>query len=75
MTSKMARRDIGENIIEIKHNTGTDKWLVTKKLLDASKISPKVSLLLPTDHVVEFAGNCSQIFKPPTDLADNSSLG
>jgi hypothetical protein len=45
VTSKMARRDIGDSIIEIKHNTGTDKWLVTKKLLDASKISPQVNIL------------------------------
>ena len=35
----MRRRDVGENIIEIQHSDGLDRWLVTKKILDASKIS------------------------------------
>jgi hypothetical protein len=38
-TLKMCRKDIGKNVVEIKHNNGLDRWLVTKKLLDASKIS------------------------------------
>ena len=35
----MRRRDVGENIIEIKHTGGLDRWLVIKKMLDASQIS------------------------------------
>ena len=35
----MRRRDVGENIVEIQHSDGLDRWLVTKKMLDASKIS------------------------------------
>lgn len=41
-TLKMQRRDIGENVIEIKHSAGLDRWLVVKKTLDASHISIKV---------------------------------
>jgi len=29
-------------VIEIEHNNGTDRWLVVKKMLDASKISSQV---------------------------------
>ncbi|XP_041376442.1 protein NO VEIN-like isoform X2 [Gigantopelta aegis] len=35
----MSRRDLGENIIEIEHNGKVDRFLVTKKMLDASNIS------------------------------------
>ena len=35
----MCRTDVGENIIEICHGNTTDRWLVVKKMLDASQIS------------------------------------
>ena len=35
----MRRRDIGNNVVEIQHLHGTERWLVIKKVLDASKIS------------------------------------
>ena len=35
----MCRRDVGENVIEITHGSTTDRWLVVKKMLDASQIS------------------------------------
>ncbi|CAG2243868.1 unnamed protein product [Mytilus edulis] len=35
----MRRKDLGNGVIEIKHNNGKDRWLVVKKMLDASKIS------------------------------------
>ncbi|XP_046338389.2 protein NO VEIN-like isoform X3 [Haliotis rufescens] len=35
----MRRRDLGEGIIEIDHGTKVDRWLVIRKLLDASAIS------------------------------------
>ena len=41
-TSKMQRRDVGNNVIEIRHSGGLDRWLVAKKTLDASHISIQV---------------------------------
>jgi hypothetical protein len=38
----MRRKDLGNDVIEIEHNNGTDRWLVVKKMLDASKISLQV---------------------------------
>ncbi|XP_021342125.1 uncharacterized protein LOC110442712 isoform X2 [Mizuhopecten yessoensis] len=38
-TQVMHRRDLGESVVEIQHNEGTDRFLVIKKSLDASKIS------------------------------------
>ncbi|XP_060075304.1 uncharacterized protein LOC132554994 [Ylistrum balloti] len=38
-TQVMRRRDLGESVVEIEHNKGTDRFLVIKKSLDASKIS------------------------------------
>ncbi|CAC5410109.1 unnamed protein product [Mytilus coruscus] len=35
----MRRNDLGNGVIEIEHNNGIDRWLVVKKMLDASKIS------------------------------------
>ena len=35
----MRRRDVGDNIIEISHSGDTERWLVVKKVLDATKIS------------------------------------
>ena len=35
----MRRYDLGDNIVEIRHSDGSDRWLVIKKMLDASKIS------------------------------------
>ena len=40
----MRRYDLGDNIVEIKHSDGSDRWLVIKKMLDASKISLQVSI-------------------------------
>ena len=34
----MRRRDVGD-VIEIQHTHGSERWLVVKKMLDASKIS------------------------------------
>lgn len=35
----MRRRDVGDNVVEIQHSHGCDRWLVVKKVLDAKKIS------------------------------------
>ena len=35
----MRRRDLGDNVVEIEHTDGSERWLVIKKMLDASKIS------------------------------------
>ncbi|XP_053402751.1 uncharacterized protein LOC123550539 [Mercenaria mercenaria] len=35
----MRRRDVGDNVIEIQHRHGCERWLVIKKMLDARKIS------------------------------------
>ena len=40
----MRRYDLGDGIVEIKHSDGSDRWLVVKKVLDASKISLQVQL-------------------------------
>lgn len=39
MEQRMRRRDVGDNVVEIEHTEGKDRWLVLKKMLDASKIS------------------------------------
>ena len=38
----MRRYDLGDGIVEIRHSDGSDRWLVVKKVLDASKISLQV---------------------------------
>ncbi|KAL3859494.1 hypothetical protein ACJMK2_009713 [Sinanodonta woodiana] len=38
----MRRCDLGDGVVEIKHSDGSDRWLVVKKALDASKISSQV---------------------------------
>ncbi|XP_069113795.1 uncharacterized protein [Argopecten irradians] len=38
-TQVMRRRDLGDNVVEIQHKKGTDRFLIIKKSLDASKIS------------------------------------
>ncbi|KAL3859496.1 hypothetical protein ACJMK2_009715 [Sinanodonta woodiana] len=38
----MRRCDLGNGVVEIKHSDGSDRWLVIKKMLDASKISSQV---------------------------------
>ena len=43
---KMRRYDQGNNIVEIRHSDGSDRWLVIKKMLDASKISLQVSVTI-----------------------------
>ena len=37
-SSHMSRKDIRENVIEIRHSKHSDRWLLTKKRLDASKV-------------------------------------
>ena len=34
----MIRKDLGDNIMEVCHTDGTDRWLVIKKELDASNV-------------------------------------
>ena len=34
----MSRKDIGDNVIEIRHAKRSDRWLLSKKRLDASKV-------------------------------------
>lgn len=34
----MIRKDLGDNIMEVCHTNGTDRWLVIKKELDASNV-------------------------------------
>ncbi|XP_074643214.1 uncharacterized protein LOC141900295 isoform X2 [Tubulanus polymorphus] len=38
-TLEMTRRDVGMDVVEIRHSNGIEKWLVVKKQLDASQIS------------------------------------
>ncbi|XP_068725664.1 uncharacterized protein [Montipora capricornis] len=38
---QMIRRDLGDNIMEVSHTQGKDRWLVIKKELDASNIQTK----------------------------------
>ncbi|XP_067914661.1 uncharacterized protein wu:fj29h11 isoform X3 [Heterodontus francisci] len=40
----VARQDLSNNILEVKHKTGADRWLVIKKTLDARKIKDNVEL-------------------------------
>jgi hypothetical protein len=40
--SVMLRRDLSDNIVQITHGGGSDRWLVVRKMLDASKISLQV---------------------------------
>ena len=35
---EMIRKDLGDNIMEVSHTNGTDRWLVIKKQLDASNV-------------------------------------
>ncbi|KAK3086464.1 hypothetical protein FSP39_018803 [Pinctada imbricata] len=35
----MRKRNLGKGVVEISHNDGKDRWLVVKKMLDASQIS------------------------------------
>ncbi|XP_022793492.1 uncharacterized protein LOC111332406 isoform X4 [Stylophora pistillata] len=37
---KMIRRDLGDNVMEVLHNKGTERWLVVKKQLEATKALP-----------------------------------
>ncbi|XP_072339919.1 uncharacterized protein [Scyliorhinus torazame] len=40
----VTRQDLNDNILEVKHNSGADRWLVIKKTLDARKIKDNVEL-------------------------------
>ena len=57
LTLKMSRKDVGKNVVEIKHNDGTDRWLVVKKQLDASKISISVSNVFCERVLMKFTLN------------------
>ena len=41
----MIRKDLSDNIMEISHSRGTDRWLVIKKQLDASHVRSPQTLL------------------------------
>ena len=41
----MIRKDLSDNIMEISHSRGTDRWLVIKKQLDASHVRSSQTLL------------------------------
>lgn len=41
----MIRKDLSDNIMEISHSRGTDRWLVMKKQLDASHVRSPQTLL------------------------------
>ena len=41
----MIRKDLSDNIMEISHSHGTDRWLVIKKQLDASHVRSPQTLL------------------------------
>lgn len=43
-TMKMQRRDLDNHLVEIKHSSGLDRWLVFRKTLDASHISLQVGI-------------------------------
>ena len=34
----MLRRDLGDNVMEVLHNTGMERWLVVKKQLEAARV-------------------------------------
>ena len=60
----MRRYDLGDGIVEIRHSDGSDRWLVVKKVLDASKISLQVQfikaffvMLNSTEHEISTAHN------------------
>ena len=36
---EMTRTDLGNKVMEVSHSRGTDRWLVVKKELDASKVN------------------------------------
>uniref|UniRef100_UPI00398E4A41 uncharacterized protein isoform X2 n=1 Tax=Pristiophorus japonicus TaxID=55135 RepID=UPI00398E4A41 len=38
----VTRRDLSNNILEVKHKTGADRWLVIKTILDARKLKENV---------------------------------
>ena len=50
----MRRRDLGDGVVEIEHSDGIDRWLVVKKMLDASKISLQVMLTI-SDLLLSFS--------------------
>ena len=60
----MIRKDLGDNIMEIKHTKGTDRWLVIKKQLDASNVRRQLTITLKVKMYCRFAA----------DKAGNQSL-
>ena len=60
----MIRKDLGDNIMEIKHTKGTDRWLVIKKQLDASNVRRQLTITLKVTMYCRFAA----------DKAGNQSL-
>ena len=60
----MIRKDLGDNIMEIKHTKGIDRWLVIKKQLDASNVRRQLTITLKVKMYCRFAA----------DKAGNQSL-
>ena len=50
----MARTDLGNNVMQVSHTKGTDRWLVVKKKLDASEV--KALTMIRKDNVVLLHG-------------------
>lgn len=44
------RRDLGNGVVEIRHDNVVDRWLVVKHRLDASAISLQVIHLTNSPH-------------------------
>lgn len=55
--SEMIRNDLGDNIMEIKHAKGTDRWLVIKKQLDASNVRRQLTIILKVEIYFLFSEN------------------
>ena len=53
----MIRKDLGDNIMEIKHTKGTDRWLVIKKQLDASNVRRQLTIILKVEIYFLFSEN------------------
>ncbi|XP_069785977.1 uncharacterized protein [Narcine bancroftii] len=66
----VTRKDLGNNILEVKHKTGADHWLVIKSSLDAKKIKDDVectelALAFKLDSEKRNQGSRSQPEKQP----------
>ncbi|XP_051888907.1 uncharacterized protein wu:fj29h11 isoform X2 [Pristis pectinata] len=66
----VTRKDLGNDILEVKHNSGADHWLVVKSTLDARKIKDNVectelALAFKLDTEKRNQGSRSQPEKQP----------